>query len=133
MVGSRSAIEWIVDRYYVRTDKASRIVNYPNDRSHEIGEPRPADTKAKPDILVKYLGAHGFLRLAEAGILMRMHVGPDDDEDIQAERLPRFVGEVLGQLEPGSVDRRGNKVAATTGSGRRFPVIERQFDGSGGQ
>ncbi|MEU5875594.1 type ISP restriction/modification enzyme [Glycomyces sp. NPDC047369] len=30
-IGSRSAVEWIMDRYYVRTDKASGIVNDPND------------------------------------------------------------------------------------------------------
>lgn len=40
MVGSRSAIEWIIDRYYVKTDKASGIVNDPNDWSREVGEPR---------------------------------------------------------------------------------------------
>ncbi|GAA2146440.1 DEAD/DEAH box helicase [Nocardioides koreensis] len=40
MLGSRSAIEWIIDRYYVRTDKASGIVNDPNDWSREAGQPR---------------------------------------------------------------------------------------------
>lgn len=40
MLGSRSAIEWIIDRYQVRTDKASGIVNDPNDFSREVGEPR---------------------------------------------------------------------------------------------
>jgi predicted helicase len=30
-LGSRSAIEWIIDRYWVKTDKASGIVNDPND------------------------------------------------------------------------------------------------------
>jgi predicted helicase len=39
-LGSRSAIEWIIDRYYVRTDKPSGIVNDPNDRSREVGDPR---------------------------------------------------------------------------------------------
>lgn len=39
-LGLRSAIEWIIDRYQVRTDKASRIVNDPNDWSREIGDPR---------------------------------------------------------------------------------------------
>jgi predicted helicase len=39
-LGSRSAIEWIIDRYYVRTDKASGIVNDPNDWSREVGDPR---------------------------------------------------------------------------------------------
>ncbi|PRY55734.1 DEAD/DEAH box helicase [Glycomyces artemisiae] len=34
-VGSRSAVEWIMDRYYVRTDKASGIVNDPNDWSDD--------------------------------------------------------------------------------------------------
>jgi predicted helicase len=40
MLGSRSAIEWIIDRYYVKTDKDSRIVNDPNDWSREVGNPR---------------------------------------------------------------------------------------------
>jgi predicted helicase len=39
-LGSRSAIEWIIDRYYIRTDKASGIVNDPNDWSREHGQPR---------------------------------------------------------------------------------------------
>ncbi len=40
MLGSRSAIEWIMDRYQVRTDKASGIVNDPNDWSREVEDPR---------------------------------------------------------------------------------------------
>ncbi|MGY1814943.1 type ISP restriction/modification enzyme [Blastococcus sp. SYSU D00820] len=39
-LGSRSAIEWIIDRYWVKTDKASSIVNDPNDWSREVGDPR---------------------------------------------------------------------------------------------
>jgi hypothetical protein len=39
-LGSRSAIEWIIDRYQVKTDKASGIVNDPNDWSREVGDPR---------------------------------------------------------------------------------------------
>lgn len=40
MLGSRSAIEWIIERYQVKTDKASGIVNDPNDWSREVGDPR---------------------------------------------------------------------------------------------
>lgn len=40
MLGSRSAVDWILDRYQVRTDKASGIVNDPNDWSREVGNPR---------------------------------------------------------------------------------------------
>lgn len=40
MLGSRSAIEWIMDRYQVKTDKASGIVNDPNDWAIEVGDPR---------------------------------------------------------------------------------------------
>lgn len=40
MLGSRSAIEWIIDRYRVKTDKPSGIVNDPNDWSREVGDPR---------------------------------------------------------------------------------------------
>jgi predicted helicase len=39
-LGSRSALEWIIDRYWVRTDKASGIVNDPNAWSREHGAPR---------------------------------------------------------------------------------------------
>jgi predicted helicase len=40
MLGSRSGIEWVMERYQVRTDKASGIVNDPNDWSREQGDPR---------------------------------------------------------------------------------------------
>jgi predicted helicase len=40
MLGSRSAIEWIIDRYQVKTDKPSGIVNDPNDWSREVADPR---------------------------------------------------------------------------------------------
>jgi predicted helicase len=40
MLGSRSAIEWIMERYQVKTDKASGIVNDPNDWATEVGDPR---------------------------------------------------------------------------------------------
>jgi len=40
MLGSRSALEWILDRYQVKTDAASGIVNDPNDWSREVGNPR---------------------------------------------------------------------------------------------
>jgi len=40
MIGSRSAIEWIIDRYQVKTDKPSGIINDPNDWSREVGNPR---------------------------------------------------------------------------------------------
>ncbi|MFZ1814518.1 MAG: type ISP restriction/modification enzyme, partial [Rhizobiaceae bacterium] len=42
-LGSRSAIEWIIDRYQVKVDggpKGSGIVNDPNDWSREVGDPR---------------------------------------------------------------------------------------------
>jgi predicted helicase len=40
MLGSRSAVEWILDRYQMKTDKASGIVNDPNDWSQAVGDPR---------------------------------------------------------------------------------------------
>ena len=40
VVGPRSALEWLLDRYRVTTDKDSGIVNDPNDWGAEIGEPR---------------------------------------------------------------------------------------------
>lgn len=39
-LGSRSAIEWIIERYYIKTDKPSGIVNDPNEWSREVCEPR---------------------------------------------------------------------------------------------
>ncbi len=38
-LGSRSALEWLIDRYQVKTDKASGIVNDPNDWCDEHDEP----------------------------------------------------------------------------------------------
>jgi predicted helicase len=40
MLGSRSAIEWMFERYQVKTDKASGIVNDPNDWSRGVEDPR---------------------------------------------------------------------------------------------
>ena len=39
MLGSRSALAWIIDRYQVKTDKASGIVNDPNDWCDEHDDP----------------------------------------------------------------------------------------------
>ncbi|GAA0353828.1 Helicase [Micropruina glycogenica] len=40
MLGSRSALDWLIDRYQVKTDKASGIVNDPNDWGSEHDDPR---------------------------------------------------------------------------------------------
>lgn len=40
MLGSRSALAWIIDRYQVKTDKSSGIVNDPNDWCDEHDDPR---------------------------------------------------------------------------------------------
>lgn len=40
VVNGKSAIEWIIDRYQIKTDKASGIVNDPNDWAKEVGNPR---------------------------------------------------------------------------------------------
>jgi predicted helicase len=40
MLGSRSAVEWILERYQIKTDKPSGIVNDPNDWGLEHGNPR---------------------------------------------------------------------------------------------
>ena len=39
-LGSRSALDWLIDRYQVRTDKKSGITNDPNDWATEHGQPR---------------------------------------------------------------------------------------------
>ena len=40
VLGSRSALDWIIERYQVKTDKASGIVNDPNAWGEEHGDPR---------------------------------------------------------------------------------------------
>ena len=40
LLGSRSAVAWLIDRYRVKKDKASGIVNDPNDWADEVGNPR---------------------------------------------------------------------------------------------
>lgn len=40
VVNGKSAIEWILERYQVKTDKASGIVNDPNEWAKEVGSPR---------------------------------------------------------------------------------------------
>ncbi|WP_263466846.1 type ISP restriction/modification enzyme [Mobiluncus curtisii] len=38
-IGGRSPLEWMIDRYRISVDKASGIVNDPNDYCREIGDP----------------------------------------------------------------------------------------------
>lgn len=40
IVNGKSAIEWIMERYQVKTDPKSRITNNPNDWAEEVGNPR---------------------------------------------------------------------------------------------
>ncbi|WP_233265485.1 DEAD/DEAH box helicase [Leifsonia sp. AG29] len=40
LLGPRSALDWIIERYQVKTDKASGIVNDPNEWGDEHGNPR---------------------------------------------------------------------------------------------
>ncbi|QPK78783.1 DEAD/DEAH box helicase [Corynebacterium lizhenjunii] len=40
MLGSRSAVAWLIDRYKVKPDKDSGIVKDPNDWADEVGNPR---------------------------------------------------------------------------------------------
>jgi len=40
VVNGRSAIDWIIERYQVKTDPASGIKNDPNDWANEVGKPR---------------------------------------------------------------------------------------------
>ncbi len=40
IVNGKSAIEWIIDRYQIKTDKDSGITNDPNDWAKEVGNPR---------------------------------------------------------------------------------------------
>lgn len=47
-LGSRSAIEWVMERYQVKTDPASGIVNDPNAWALAEGDPRYV-----PDLLAR--------------------------------------------------------------------------------
>lgn len=40
MLGSRAAVEWIIDRYQIKSDKPSGITNDPNDWGREVGDSR---------------------------------------------------------------------------------------------
>ena len=40
MVGSRSALGWVIDRWQVKTDKPSGLVNDPNDWCDDVGNPQ---------------------------------------------------------------------------------------------
>lgn len=40
LLGSRSGLDWILERYQVKTDKASGIINDPNDWVREVGNSR---------------------------------------------------------------------------------------------
>jgi len=40
IVNGKSAIEWIIERYQVKTDKKSGITNNPNDWADEVGNPK---------------------------------------------------------------------------------------------
>ena len=40
VVNGRSPLEWIIDRYQIKTDSASGIINNPNDWATEHGNPR---------------------------------------------------------------------------------------------
>ena len=40
LLGSRSAVAWLIDRYQVKKDKSSGIVNDPNDWADEVGNPQ---------------------------------------------------------------------------------------------
>ena len=39
LIGTRSAVDWLVDRYKVKVDSKSGVQNDPNDWAHERGEP----------------------------------------------------------------------------------------------
>ncbi|WP_448059640.1 type ISP restriction/modification enzyme [Cellulomonas hominis] len=74
MLGSRSALEWVLDRYQVKTDSSSGIVNDPNDWSREVGNPRYIlDLIAKVTTVsvetMKIVDALPPLRIVEGGQL----------------------------------------------------------------
>ena len=69
LVGPRSALAWLIDRYQVKTGKASGIVNDVNDWGLERGEPRYIVDLVKRIVTVSVETMHivrGFPELREA-------------------------------------------------------------------
>lgn len=67
MLGSRSALEWLIDRYQIKIDKASGIVNDPNDWCDEHDDPTYIVDLIKKVTAVSVRTAELVSQLAEQG------------------------------------------------------------------
>ena len=109
MLGSRSGVEWVMERYQVKVDKASQIKNDPNDWSREVEDPR---------YILDLLGAGGagecgdcagcgFPSTVEARRLsgrrrMSAHVGSRELFD-EARRVAEFEDAALSLAAAGAI------------------------------
>jgi len=92
MLGSRSAIEWILERYQVKVDKASGIRNDPNDWGTEHGDPEYILNLLKRIVTVSVRTVaivNGLPPLSIAGRSANVQSFEDgpDDEAVPEERL----------------------------------------------
>ncbi|MGP9723329.1 DEAD/DEAH box helicase [Corynebacterium sp. AOP40-9SA-29] len=69
LLGSRSALGWVIDRWQVKTDKASGITNDPNDWCDELDNPR---------YVVDLIGRVTTVAVKTQKILARMSIGDDE-------------------------------------------------------
>ena len=65
-IGNRTPLQWIIDRYQVKVDKPSGIVNDPNDW---IAKQRDADGKSRPGALVELIKRVTYLSIETAKII----------------------------------------------------------------
>jgi predicted helicase len=95
VVNGRPAIEWIMDRYEVTTDKASGIVNDPNKWADEHGEPRYIVDLIKRVVKVS----------VETVRIVKGLPSPFCTDESIAEKLDGFSfdGFILGKLEEGGL------------------------------
>ena len=80
-IGNRTPLQWIIDRYQVKKDKDSGIINDPNDwiaEQHYPPPPPPPNGRPRPDSLVELIRRVTYLSIETARII---------------DNLPNAVGE----------------------------------------
>ena len=100
VVNGRSALEWIIDRYQIRTDKDSGITNDPNDWGREHGNPRyivdliqsVTTVSVKTVDLVKKLEG---VRLREQNSGQDLQAGVRAANPVRNSEVLREIGEAL--------------------------------------
>ena len=81
-IGNRTPLQWVIDRYQVKKDKDSGIVNDPNDwitEQRATPPPPPPDRRPRPDSLVELIKRVTYLSIETARIV---------------DRLPKSVGKI---------------------------------------